>query len=173
MLLMFWALSFLVVAIYLRGSSKRSSDNEACQYHCISCLSDIYVYPSSYKVDKGILDDTYSLTNITVVEDEHEFIPRVVHLELIDGASESHEDCKDLIPSCLHVKLIEGAIGNDDECEEFHGYDGYDEDNDDDGDQDDVDSEDDLNFRIEEFIAKNVSLWKEEMLNDKLFYLEY
>lgn len=107
----------------MRGSSKRSSDNEAnCQYHSIYCPSDIYLYPSSYKVDKEILDDTYSLTNITVVEDEHEFVPRVVHLELIEGGSEGHEDCKDLIPSFLHVKLLEGAIGSDDEYEDLKSF---------------------------------------------------
>nr|GEZ47912.1 hypothetical protein [Tanacetum cinerariifolium] len=71
--------------------------------------------------------------------------------------------------------------GSDDEYEDFQGYNnGYDEDNDDDGDEDDVDSvtgnfndKDDLTFRIEEFIAKNNNLWKEERLNDKLLYLEY
>nr|GEY40149.1 pheromone-processing carboxypeptidase KEX1 [Tanacetum cinerariifolium] len=182
-LLMFWALCFLILAIYLRGSSKRSSDNEGCQYHSSSCLSELELYPSSYKVDQGILKDTYSLSNFIVVEDdEHEFIPRVVHLELIEGANDDgHEDCKNVIPSFLHIKLIEGGIGSDDEYEDSQGYNnGYDEDNDDDGDEDDVDSvtgnfndKDDLTFRIEEFIAKNNNLWKEERLNDKLLYLEY
>ncbi|GJU57129.1 hypothetical protein Tco_1234895 [Tanacetum coccineum] len=164
------------------SSSKRSTDNEGCQYHSNSCLSEIELYPSSYKVDQGILKDTYSLSNFILVEDdEHEFIPRVVHLELIEGASDDgHEDCKNVIPSFLHVKLIEGGIASDDEYEDSQGYNGYDEDNDDDGDEDDVDSvtgnfndKDDLTFRIEEFIAKNNNLWKEERFNDKLLYLEY
>lgn len=59
------------------------------------------------------------------------------------------------------------------DSDDFHGYDGYDEDNDDDNDGsvDDSYSEDekydDLNNRIEEFIAKNNRKWEEEQLNDK------
>lgn len=67
---------------------------------------------------------------------------------------------------------------NDDEDDDKdHGYDGYDEDNDDDLDTEDVESEDDgidndLERKIEEFIAKVNRKWREELLAEKLLCIE-
>ncbi|XWS77194.1 hypothetical protein CRYUN_Cryun01aG0240500 [Craigia yunnanensis] len=58
--------------------------------------------------------------------------------------------------------------------DEYHGYDGYDEENDDDLDtEDDQDSEEDekdndLERRIDEFIAKVTRKWREELLTERL-----
>ncbi|KAI3719239.1 hypothetical protein L6452_20134 [Arctium lappa] len=187
---MFLALTFFIIVVFFRSSLKPSNDCEDSHTHThsISFLSILEAYPLSYKVDEeivpnetyrfnDIIDETYSLANII----DEEFVPRVVHLELIKGATESHEDYKDFVPRSVHVELIEGSIRCNEEIEEFHGYDGYDEDNDDEYDEDDVDSsyeddgndDDDLKIRIDEFIAKHISKWKEEMLHDKFLYLEY
>ncbi|KAI3764692.1 hypothetical protein L2E82_14705 [Cichorium intybus] len=171
-LLKFLALSFLIVVAIFLSSTKLSNDSEDSHFHSLPFLSILEIYPLSYKAGEEILDETYSFTNNvdeiyslsnTVAEDNEEFIPRIVHLELIEGATESHGDYKDSIPGSAHVELIEGAIRVDDE-----------------GDKDDVDSTaddknvaDDLKIRIEEFIAKNIKKWKEEMLVDKIRYLEY
>lgn len=177
--LTFLALSLCIVAIFLRGSSKRSSDNEDLQYHSISFFSLLELYPLSYKFDEGELDETHSLTHIGA-EDDQEFIPRLVRLELIEGATGNHEDYKDSITCSVHAKLIEGDIESDDESEVFHGFDGYDEDNDDEGDEDDAGSivdddsgNNDLKIKVEEFISKTFKKWREEMLNDKVHYLKY
>ncbi|KAK1424987.1 hypothetical protein QVD17_20329 [Tagetes erecta] len=124
------------------------------------------VIPWLHKVDEEILDETYSLANIVAEEDEHEFIPRLVYLELIESATGNHDDYKnDDIPNhFVHVKLIEGATSIKDEIEEFHGYDGDNE-----GEGDHGSDDDDLNIRIEEFIAMNIRTWREEMLIDKLY----
>ncbi|KAI3684261.1 hypothetical protein L6452_33482 [Arctium lappa] len=98
---------------------------------------------------------------------DQEFIPSVVRLELIESATGSHEDCKDLVPCFDQVDVIEGSIGSDEEIKEFDGYE---------GDVDSIEEEDDddnLKIRVEEFIAKNIRKWKEEMLNDKLLCLEF
>ncbi|KAJ0444000.1 hypothetical protein HanIR_Chr16g0826971 [Helianthus annuus] len=131
----------------------------------------------SHNIHEEILDETYSLTNV-VTEDEKEFIPRLVHLELIEGATGNHEDYNKVAPHVIHVKLIEGAIVSNNEIEEFKDYaedDDYEGDDDgilDDGNDNDSES-DDLTIRIEEFIAKNIRKWREEMLNDKFnHYLE-
>ncbi|KAL4585874.1 hypothetical protein LXL04_010501 [Taraxacum kok-saghyz] len=125
-------------------------------------------------------DEICTLTNIVAEEDPQEFIPRIVHLELIEDATGRHDDFKDSTSSFVDVKLLEGAIRSDEVSVEFHGYDGYDEDNDDEGDNDDVDSiaddskdVDDLHIRVEEFIAKNIMKWKEEMRADKIRVFTY
>ena len=61
-----------------------------------------------------------------------------------------------------------------DDSDEYHGDDGYDEDDDDDGEgsDDDVDSDDeqaeDLETRIEDFIAKGHRQWREESIYERL-----
>uniref|UniRef100_A0A7N2ME42 Uncharacterized protein n=1 Tax=Quercus lobata TaxID=97700 RepID=A0A7N2ME42_QUELO len=61
-----------------------------------------------------------------------------------------------------------------DDSDEYHGDDGYDEDDDDDGERsdDDVDSDDeqveDLETRIEDFIAKGHRQWREELIYERL-----
>ncbi|CAH1416157.1 unnamed protein product [Lactuca virosa] len=192
-LLKFLALSFLIIVAIFLSSIKLSNDTEdSDQYHSLPFLSILELDSLSYKVGDNILDETnysfannadeiYSMRDIIVAEDNQEFIPRVVHLELIESATGRHDDYKDSIPGFAHVKLIEGAIRSDEEIVEFHRDDGYDEDNDDEGDKDDVDNctsddsndVDDLKIRIEEFIAKNIKKWKEEMLVDNIRYLEY
>lgn len=62
---------------------------------------------------------------------------------------------------------------DDEEGDEYHGYDGYDEENDDDGgSDDDVNSEDeqveDLERRVEDFIAKVNRQWREEVIYERL-----
>lgn len=60
-----------------------------------------------------------------------------------------------------------------DDSDEYHGDDGYDEDDDDDGEgsDDDVDSDDeqveDLETRIEDFIAKGHRQWREELIYER------
>ncbi|KAK4578556.1 hypothetical protein RGQ29_028591 [Quercus rubra] len=60
-----------------------------------------------------------------------------------------------------------------DDSDEYHGDDGYDEDDDDDGEgsDDDVDSDDeqveDLETRIEDFIAKSHRQWREELIYER------
>ncbi|KAJ0051661.1 hypothetical protein Pint_00256 [Pistacia integerrima] len=65
---------------------------------------------------------------------------------------------------------------DDDDDDDCHGHDGYDEDNDDDLGTEDVESEDeidnDLERKIEEFIAKVNSKWREESIAEKLLYIE-
>ncbi|KAK9273357.1 hypothetical protein L1049_018166 [Liquidambar formosana] len=94
--------------------------------------------------------------------------PMVYHaVEDIDGEEETKgdEDYDD-----NNKKDDEDSdIGN-------HGYDGYDEDNDDGSSDDDYDSEyervdSDLERRIEEFIDKVNSKWREELFNEKLLLL--
>ena len=61
-----------------------------------------------------------------------------------------------------------------DDSDEYHGDDGYDEDDDDggEGSDDDVDSDDeqveDLETRIEDFIAKGHRQWREELIYERL-----
>ncbi|WRX07551.1 hypothetical protein QQP08_000038 [Theobroma cacao] len=68
----------------------------------------------------------------------------------------------------------QGSDGSDiEDLDGYHGYDGYDEDNDDDLDTEDEDSEEDeedndLERRIEEFIAKVNRKWREELLTESL-----
>ncbi|KAK9273149.1 hypothetical protein L1049_017956 [Liquidambar formosana] len=92
--------------------------------------------------------------------------PMVYHaVEDIDGEEETkgNEDDND----DNNKKDDEDSdIGN-------HGCDGYDEDNDDGSSDDDYDSQyegvdSDLERRIEEFIARVNSKWREELLNEKL-----
>ncbi|KAJ9559566.1 hypothetical protein OSB04_004726 [Centaurea solstitialis] len=174
------------------SSSKPSSDDcdQDSQHDSISFLSILESYPLSYIVDEKILDETYSFANIVDKDDQEvipsvlhlelacaseshdqEFIPRVVHLELIEGAIGSHEDCKDIVPCFVQEK----AIGSDEESKVYDGYEGDKDDIDsiEDDDDFDDDDDDDLKIRIEEFIAKNIRKWKEEMINDKLLCLEY
>ncbi|XVF73396.1 hypothetical protein PTKIN_Ptkin12aG0198400 [Pterospermum kingtungense] len=78
----------------------------------------------------------------------------------------------------IHVKdegnndSYDGSSGVEDH-DQYHGYDGYDEENDDDLDtEDDEDSEEDekdndLERRIEEFIAMVNRKWREELLTDQ------
>ncbi|XVE74005.1 hypothetical protein DITRI_Ditri11bG0164400 [Diplodiscus trichospermus] len=81
----------------------------------------------------------------------------------------------------LEYGITERDEGNHHGCSDVedldghHGYDGYEEENDDDPDtedDDDSDQEDDKNNdlerRIEEFIAKVTRRWKEELLTEKL-----
>ena len=53
-----------------------------------------------------------------------------------------------------------------DDSEEYHGDDGYDEDDDDDVDSDDEQVED-LETRIEDFIAKGHRQWREELIYER------
>ncbi|XP_065631007.1 uncharacterized protein LOC136068171 [Quercus suber] len=61
-----------------------------------------------------------------------------------------------------------------DDSDEYHGDDGYEEDDDDDGEgsDDDVDSDDeqveDLETRIEDFIAKSHRQWREELIYERI-----
>ncbi|KAD4982568.1 hypothetical protein E3N88_19239 [Mikania micrantha] len=175
-LLMFLVLSFYIATIFSSGSSKLSNDSEEPQRKSnhSPLMLELY-HPLPLKVDEEILDETYSLPNI-VAQDDQEFIPRLVHLELIKGAIGSHDDYKVVIPdNFIDAKLITSAIKGNTEIIEFQGYD---DDNVDEGDEVSVlndinDNDDDLTIRIEEFIAMNTRKWREEMLKDKFLYLEY
>ncbi|XP_031269740.1 uncharacterized protein LOC116128183 [Pistacia vera] len=76
----------------------------------------------------------------------------------------------------VHETYYDDSYDDDDDDDECHGYDGYDEDNDDDLGTEDVESEDeidnDLERKIEEFIAKVNSKWREESIAEKLLYIE-
>ena len=70
---------------------------------------------------------------------------------------------------------IKGSSDEEDDYEEYHGSDGYEEDDDDSGSDDEVGWEDEeryddnLQKRIEDFIAKVTNGWKEEKLREKLY----
>lgn len=80
----------------------------------------------------------------------------------------------------MHENIMEYSDDEDDYDHEYHGSDGYDEDDDDNGSDDEVGWEDDdnsrddegcddnLQKRIEDFIAEAYNRWKEEKLRDKL-----
>lgn len=89
-LVMFLMFSFLIVRILCKDSSQFSSDKEEFEYHSESIFP-LELYPLSYKVDEEIQNEIYSKSNI-VDDNDQDFVPRLVHLELIKGATGSHDD---------------------------------------------------------------------------------
>ncbi|CAH1416158.1 unnamed protein product [Lactuca virosa] len=72
---------------------------EDFQYHSDSFFSALELHPLPYKFDEDMVYEIYSSTDI-VDEDDQDFVPRLVHLELVKGASGSHEDYDPSFSSC-------------------------------------------------------------------------
>ncbi|KAL5748584.1 hypothetical protein ACOSP7_025623 [Xanthoceras sorbifolium] len=71
---------------------------------------------------------------------------------------------------------IKGSSDEEDDFEEYHGSDGYEEDDDDNNDSDEEVGweheegyDDNLQMRIEDFIAKVTNVWKEDRLRDRFY----
>ncbi|CAI9279365.1 unnamed protein product [Lactuca saligna] len=92
-LLMFFTISILIVGIFSRIAQ------EDFQYHSDSFFSVLELHPLSYGFDEDMTYEIYSSTTI-VDEDDQDFVPRLVHLELVKGASGSHEDYDPSFSSC-------------------------------------------------------------------------
>ncbi|KAJ0435011.1 hypothetical protein HanIR_Chr17g0888441 [Helianthus annuus] len=122
-LLMFMALSLCIVTVFSRGSSNQAIDSEEYESHSNHFLPVFELHPLCYEVDEEVLEETHSLGY------DQEFIPRLVQLELIEGATGRHEDYKESVPCLMHVKQTKRCIGSDSESEELHGYDSFEDDN--------------------------------------------
>ncbi|KAI3498488.1 hypothetical protein L1887_34263 [Cichorium endivia] len=92
-LLMFFIFIILIVRIF-SGNAQEDS-----QYHPDYFFSALELHLLSYKFDEDMSNEIYSSTNI-VDEADQDFIPRLVHLELVKGASGSHEDYDPSFSSC-------------------------------------------------------------------------
>ncbi|KAL4585875.1 hypothetical protein LXL04_010502 [Taraxacum kok-saghyz] len=90
---MFFIFSILIV----RGFS--GNVQEDVQYCSDSFFSALELHPLPYKFDEDMTYEIYGGTNV-VDEDDQDFVPRLVHLELVKGASGIHEDYDPSFSSC-------------------------------------------------------------------------
>ncbi|KAF5953011.1 hypothetical protein HYC85_010955 [Camellia sinensis] len=148
-LVLFFVFNFIIIAIFLLGSSKTSSEDHFDSFSYLPPL----VCEVESQPDKAKVDD-YN-------DDNDEFVPRLAYVKYKQG--------KEFLLECFD---------NEDDSHGFHGCDGHEEDNDDEGggdDDDDVSSEndenEDLKRKVEEFIAKNNKKWREELVNDECLWI--
>ena len=127
------------------------------------------------------------------------FILNVITIAIFFGSLKPYkDDCTFSIPFSKvdvtnHDYHHHGDYGNDRDIDDhsayddddYHGFDGYDEDDDDDDDDydygydslsdiEDQDYEDkgsELLMRIEDFIAKNNNMWREESMKERLLFI--
>lgn len=123
---------------------------------------------SELYISSSFLDSSMHVTTPVYAQDQHEEDDETV----IKHGSE-----EDFIPRLVHVKYTDGQHEYEgEEIDDYslydphHAYDGDDEANDDDDEEEEDYYNDDLNWRIEEFLGMMKKGWREEMLEERLHY---
>ncbi|KAI8025533.1 hypothetical protein LOK49_LG02G00588 [Camellia lanceoleosa] len=145
-LVLFFVFNFIIIAIFLLGSSKTSSEDHFDSFSYLPPLvCEVESQPDNAKVDD------YN-------DDNDEFVPRLAYVKYKQG--------KEFLLECFD---------DEDDSHGFHGHEEDNDDEGGDDDDDDVSSEndenEDLKRKFEEFIAKNNKKWREELVNDKCLWI--
>ncbi|KAL7203673.1 hypothetical protein ACSBR2_016855 [Camellia fascicularis] len=143
-LVLFFVFNFIIIAIFLLGSSKTSSEDHFDSFSYLPPL----VCEVESQSDKAKGDD-YNDAN-------DEFVPRLVYVEYKQG--------KEFLLECFEDEDdSHGCDGHEEDNDDEGG-------DDDDVSSEDSENED-LKRKVEEFIAKNNKKWREELVNDKFLWI--